>query len=664
MSTEDSLPSKILTNVKIIGEIYKLVSIAGFNTLQLDTVKSASTDVNIVKPNIKGITRRTANCRGITQFKIRNASNKDLCIKSDKYQISYNENDIMILGGAALNIYDYLLRDYKDKRGIAAMEQYIKKKTSDIDITWWPRLVSKISSPSVHIEDEIVVSSSYAIEILVREFKSELEKQFTNKDNIELVKSYIKQHITNISNDDKVNVRIEWIPIYPAGVHKLEISFIVKGIDINLVDISIHDSGASQRFDLDGKEIIALYPMTKDPVYCSPFNIDKPTINSIHAFPIQINNNTSIIVKIPSIYSFVEQQMFAFDNLIRLGELKGFINLKRVEYIRLLLEKWQNENEDYKYIIGTNINAALLHLNEREGYSLNKYKHKRIEELNKLYNEFDRIYQLTRDQKYKKYKSTMYELRKTIDDLRSKYSQIKPYEIIDITNITKSIQNSGEITEILDEKDKIDKEIKKVQIGNNKKQDVRITTTLPVSSRPPQPPQPPHPPHPPHPPQSQMVYYNRPLYTPPLPPSPPPSPPQSPHHIAFNSVQIDTSSIGIPILMTSEGIKWYINPDNGKLIRFNPLFQRWEEPKKRNPMDGLPRIEILSDGHRYLRDIYTGNLFRFNHYTYNWDLIPPRPPAQPMYYYTPAPHYDHSYRRGGRNITIKRKSRTNATHKK
>ena len=49
----------------------------------------------------------------------------------------FNKIIITIVGGAALNVYDYTLKALEERHTLEALENYIKKKTSDIDIVWW-----------------------------------------------------------------------------------------------------------------------------------------------------------------------------------------------------------------------------------------------------------------------------------------------------------------------------------------------------------------------------------------------------------------------------------------------------------------------------------------------------------------------------------------------
>lgn len=319
MSYDENISSIILSNADIIAYIYGIVQYAGYKATQNKEVQISKNKVCTIKPYIAGQNRATTECK-----------------KSASYVIDYDANDIMIVGGAALNIYDYKLREFKERRKIGKLEEYIKKKTSDIDIVWWPR-------PDT--DKEIITSKSEAIIKLVEVFKDELIRDFSiNKDNIEKI---IKPFITGANNSDKLSIEISTYHTWKAGVFNISITFKIKNIVLKICDIIVHDSGSSQRFDRDGNEITDLRFMVEDPVYCAP--------NPSYSNAIVYLNVDKFIVAVPNIWSFVEQQMFAFDNLIRSKQIKAFINYKRVEFIKNLLFRFKLNNvsnkQNYKNLI-------------------------------------------------------------------------------------------------------------------------------------------------------------------------------------------------------------------------------------------------------------------------------------------------------------------------
>ncbi len=367
MSNEEELSSKILSNVDIIADIYKIVKEAGLKTTQSEAVEQFRNNTTIIRANVKGLNRSSANCK----YPGTNINN---CRASKSYYITYDANDMMVVGGSALNIYDYLLRELKERREMKALEEYIKKRTSDIDIVWWPRMVT--NSAGNIIDDEIVTSTSPAINKLVQVFITELTKLFEEQK--ESLQTKLRKVIPN-SNADVLTIEIggdfyeagKAYHNFKSGTYNVATKFKIKGKEFKICEVLIHDSGASQQFDEAGFPITDLQYMNKDPVYCSPVQ-SSPTHISY-----QVVNDVNIAV--PNILSFVQQQMLAFSNLItnnkdREGRwnFKGFINYKRVEFIKQilqsikvdddknqkdLLEVFKTSNTNYPGLIVTNINT-------------------------------------------------------------------------------------------------------------------------------------------------------------------------------------------------------------------------------------------------------------------------------------------------------------------
>jgi hypothetical protein len=363
MNSNDSLSSRILSDARLIAEIYNIVKNAGTNTVKNELVVSSNHNVNIIKPGIYGVNRASTNCRSPIA---NNIANNKACRHSSEYSIEYNPSDIIIVGGAALNIYDYLLRDLKERRGIKTLENYLKKKTSDIDIIWWPR-------PSTN--KEIIVSSSKAIENLVYIFKEELVKNFAaKKDELHIkLKPYIK--------DITLDINVKSFHTWKAGVWSINIEFIVGKKILKICDISVHDSGSSQLYNLEGYTINDLRFMTEDPIYCDP----RQGLNNSISYLI-IND---IYVAVPVIQSFIQQQMFAFDNLLRNNQEKAFIHYKRVEFIKNILQNiiiTNLNNRNYTELIEifkTNnlefIKSTINYINNIEKNSINKNRRKILE---------------------------------------------------------------------------------------------------------------------------------------------------------------------------------------------------------------------------------------------------------------------------------------------
>lgn len=54
----------------------------------------------------------------------------------------------MIIGGMAIALYDYVIRDIKQSRRLPSLKNSLTKNTSDIDMVWWPRIPASMSTSS------------------------------------------------------------------------------------------------------------------------------------------------------------------------------------------------------------------------------------------------------------------------------------------------------------------------------------------------------------------------------------------------------------------------------------------------------------------------------------------------------------------------------------
>jgi hypothetical protein len=260
--------------------------------------------------------------------------------------VEYNPNNLMIVGGAALNIYDYKLQEFKERREIGGLEAYIKKMTSDIDIVWWPWAVK--DKENKNVKGEIVVTSqSEAIKRLSEVFIEILSKKLT--ENNETLFEQIKTQLSKNMKLSSLTTHVVSKETFMAGVINIEIKLKINDKEIKISDIILHDSGASQRYDADGNEIRMLQDMKDDPVYCSPIQGQYNSISYL--------NVNGVDIALPNIKSFVDQQMLAFDNLVRTLQPKSLINYKRVQFIKELLSNFKVNNTknltDLKEVFGT-----------------------------------------------------------------------------------------------------------------------------------------------------------------------------------------------------------------------------------------------------------------------------------------------------------------------
>lgn len=256
--------------------------------------------------------------------------------QSKDYTVRYEPQDITVVGGAALNIYDATLHPFKMRHHIGQLEQYIKKTTADMDMVWWPTITSKFE------ENWIVVSSSPAIQLAVTMFEKELTSYLNAPAISNAFIAMFGPTLYEYGQLTECTVEVENLPEPLAGISNISLSFHLSFnggepiILYKLCEIAIHDGGASQRYDEKGQEIKTLQPMQQDPVYCTEEENTAPLIFKKSKIP----KSTDAIL-VPSMLPFIKQQVFAFGNHIRSDKkdaaVKAFVHYKRIMYLRTLL---------------------------------------------------------------------------------------------------------------------------------------------------------------------------------------------------------------------------------------------------------------------------------------------------------------------------------------
>jgi len=261
------------------------------------------------------------------------SSRKNECSETERYHVSYHPEDILIVGGVAISLYDEAISGIKlEYHNTSTLQRYVEKDTTDIDMVWWPRI--KDTTP--HLEENVVTINSQAISSLIAAYIGTLKSKFTDNSIIDIIKMSlprIHQDITLV----RIEVEESTIAI-GAGVKKILIYFIITipenqtEIKLEICDISIHD-GASSQIEIapknkNNKQSSApiLRPMTNDPIYCDPYTQKV-------AFPIFDEKK----LYMPNIKSIINQQLFAFKRLLEAGEDKCIINYKRIRYLQLMI---------------------------------------------------------------------------------------------------------------------------------------------------------------------------------------------------------------------------------------------------------------------------------------------------------------------------------------
>jgi hypothetical protein len=294
------LSSELLTNLNLTSCIYLLI-------------KSAAKRIH------DKMTKRNQTCAyPIGSF----ATNRQqMCAISTRYQMEYHPDDIMVVGGIAMALYDATMQNSKQAY---AIPYYLSRNTSDIDMVWYPRIIDNEPSTSYEV---LTIRSPAMEEHVVR--LEEAMKQVLQE------KSIIMNNIVyNIKNTIPHIVSARLTVGHSdagllAGVHKILIFCTLMYTDhttitFELCDLSIHDGGSSQITQHeDGSRIIV--SMYHDPMYCSPFEIT--TIYTPHY----------VGIGIPNLISMMKQQLLAFQNLLHRSSDKCIIYYRRIQYLQIII---------------------------------------------------------------------------------------------------------------------------------------------------------------------------------------------------------------------------------------------------------------------------------------------------------------------------------------
>jgi hypothetical protein len=346
------ISSRLISHNDFIALIYGIVKDAAAVATAAPQVIENKNKLCILPVNESGVTRtsRTRACEETTSAG----------------SIIYSPDDILIAGGAVLNIYDSLLTGFKARRDIKQLKEYITRDTLDIDMKWWPR-----EAPT----RVIATSKSKAIVILAETFKDALKGKFDDAS----IKTRILEKIQSYSELDGIinlTVDISLKDIRYVGAHSLNITLKIKDTTekeyaLKMCDISIYDNGSSQDYTMEGELIGKLQPMHEDPNYSSPF-IGSP--NTMKIVPIEDAN-----IALPSLDHYIYQQIFAFNNQMREMNSKAFINYRRIMFILLLLHKYipSINKSNFKNIMNTTKNNSAkqmtLYMKQLIKKSIDKY---------------------------------------------------------------------------------------------------------------------------------------------------------------------------------------------------------------------------------------------------------------------------------------------------
>jgi hypothetical protein len=253
---------------------------------------------------------------------------------SSEYALEYDPEDIYIYGGCALALYDGALRGFKEKYQLNSLEKRVLKNTTDIDLAWFPRIPDEITG-------WVATSDSPMIVAMVKEYKRDLEMIVArHQENLKMLIRNVLEGTHEITEIDDVTVHHHHGEHEKkAGVHSITLSCNINGAELQLCEISIHDSASSQQYDELHYEIPHMRRMTEDPVYCPPEEL-------VHL------NVYRIKIPVPNIERYSRQQLFTFVNKLKDGQYqKAFGSFRRVLFVLYLLEQvshQQNANEKTK----------------------------------------------------------------------------------------------------------------------------------------------------------------------------------------------------------------------------------------------------------------------------------------------------------------------------
>ena len=294
------LSSELLTNLNITSCVYLLI-------------KSAAKCIH------DKMTKRNQTCAYPIGTLATNR--QQMCAISTRYQMEYHPDDLIVVGGIAMALYDVSMQDSRQAYRIPS---YLRRNTSDIDIVWYPRIIDNEPTTSY----DVLTIRSPAMEEHVVRLEEEM-KQILQEKSI-----YMNNIVYNIKNTIPHIMTVQLSVGHSdagllAGVHKILIFCTLMYTDhttitFELCDLSIHDGGSSQiTQNEDGSRIIV--PMYHDPMYCSPFEIT--TIYTPHY----------VGIGVPNLISMMKQQLLAFQNLLYRSSDKCIIYYRRIQYLQIII---------------------------------------------------------------------------------------------------------------------------------------------------------------------------------------------------------------------------------------------------------------------------------------------------------------------------------------
>jgi hypothetical protein len=282
------------------------------------------------------------------------------CIEVSDRRISmvYDPDDLFIVGGAALNLYDAMLSTMANSsRRIEPLEDFLQRKTLDIDMKWWPRIVSP--------DDIILTAFSKALITLSTEFEKSLNDVFKENEDDIYEKILVKYPDLELVRG-AFKIQINRIESNKYGNETLKINFILGVHDLKICEIAIYDGSNSQQTNIAGEKIREIQHMTSDIYYLNPIygynKLKRVTIswgdviykrnkdNNFNIHNIKNKNiiRKSVVIAIIPLQQYIRQQFFTIVNLLPSMNRKAFVNYKRILFIRKLIENFNLNNNTNK----------------------------------------------------------------------------------------------------------------------------------------------------------------------------------------------------------------------------------------------------------------------------------------------------------------------------
>jgi len=260
----------------------------------------------------------------------------------------FRVDDITVVGGSVVTVYEEWLRNYKNRHPLPE-DMVLERKTNDIDVTWCMAV-----NPEVPYRNPDVVyamGQEYVVKLILK-LKSRSSLLINEIRNIpalqQLDLSVFSVEVDTKADHKRYNVK-QLVEMY--GSYHIIITLKIGSFHFTVCEINIHDGYHSQKYnwnhEYQANKTIGLH---SDPMYCTA-GFPPMIASTTTTIPIQTKTMRLALVRVPNLRRFMEQQLFAFGNLLLdvPPKEKGYIALQRVVYlIRLTMEGLLHSAEDMK----------------------------------------------------------------------------------------------------------------------------------------------------------------------------------------------------------------------------------------------------------------------------------------------------------------------------